>query len=97
MNIRPLNDRILVQRSDKELKSTGGILIPGTAAEKPILGQVIAVGSGRRLDNGSVRPLDVKKGDTILFGKYNGTEVKVDGNDYLVLKEDDVLAVLEKK
>lgn len=97
MNIRPLNDRILVQRSDKELKSTGGILIPDTAAEKPILGQVIAVGSGRRLENGSVRPLDVKKGDTILFGKYNGTEVKVDGNDYLVLKEDDVLAVLEKK
>lgn len=96
MKVRPLNDRILVKRSESETKSTGGILIPGSAAEKPILGQVIAVGSGRRLDNGKIRPLDVKKGDTILFGKYNGTEVKVDGSEYLMMKEDDVLAVLDK-
>jgi chaperonin GroES len=96
MKVRPLNDRILVKRSEQETKSTGGILIPDSAAEKPVLGQVIAVGSGRRLDNGKIRPLDVKKGDTILFGKYNGTEVKVDGNEYLMMKEDDVLAVLDK-
>lgn len=96
MKVRPLNDRILVKRSEQETKSTGGILIPDSAAEKPVLGQVIAVGSGRRLDNGKIRPLDVKKGETILFGKYNGTEVKVDGNEYLMMKEDDVLAVLDK-
>jgi chaperonin GroES len=95
MNIRPLHDRVLVKRSEEESKSPGGIVIPDTAAEKPIRGEVIAVGKGKLLDSGDVRPLDVKKGDKILFGKYTGTEVKLNGTEYLVMREDDIMAVLD--
>jgi len=95
MNIRPLHDRIIVKRMEEERMSAGGIVIPDSATEKPIKGEVIAVGNGKQLDNGEVRSLDVKKGDQILFGKYSGTEVKVDGEDLLVMKEDDVMAVIE--
>ena len=95
MKINPLHDRLLVKRLEEDRKSAGGILIPDTAPEKPIRGEVIAVGNGKVLDNGQVRPLSVKKGDKVLFGKYSGTEVKVDGTDYLVMREDDVMAVIE--
>lgn len=95
MKIRPLHDRVLVQRASEENVSKGGIVIPDTAAEKPIQGKVIAVGNGKLCDDGTVRKLDVKAGDRILFGKYSGTEVKVDGNEYLVMREDDIMAVLE--
>lgn len=95
MNIRPLHDRIVVKRLEEEKLSPGGIVIPDAAKEKPIKGEVIAVGSGKLLDNGEVRALDVKAGDKILFGKYAGTEVKVDGTDYLILREDDVMGVFE--
>jgi chaperonin GroES len=95
MKIRPLHDRIIVKRMEEERVSAGGIVIPDSATEKPIKGEVIAVGNGKLLDNGEVRALDVKKGDKILFGKYSGTEVKVDGQELLVMKEDDVMAVLE--
>jgi len=95
MKINPLHDRLLVKRLEEDRKSAGGILIPDTAAEKPSRGEVIAVGNGKLLDNGQVRPLGVKKGDKVLFGKYSGTEVKVDGTDYLVMREDDVMAVIE--
>jgi chaperonin GroES len=95
MNIRPLHDRIIVKRMEEERMSAGGIVIPDTAAEKPIKGEVIAVGNGKLLDNGEIRALDVKKGDKVLFGKYSGTEVKVDGDELLVMKEDDVMAVIE--
>jgi chaperonin GroES len=95
MNIRPLHDRVIVRRVEEERKSTGGILIPDTAAEKPTQGEVIAVGNGRIQDNGEIRPLDIKAGDKILFGKYSGTEVKVNGEDLLVMKEDDIMGVLE--
>lgn len=95
MNIRPLHDRVLVKRLEQETKSAGGIVIPDSAAEKPIRGEIIAVGNGKVLDDGKVRALDVKKGDTVLFGKYSGTEVKVDGQEYLVMREDDLMAVLE--
>lgn len=95
MNIRPLHDRILVRRAEEEQVSEGGIVIPDTAAEKPIRGEVVAVGKGKLLDDGSVRALDVKAGDKVLFGKYSGTEVKLDGDEYLVMREDDVMAVLE--
>jgi chaperonin GroES len=94
MAIRPLHDRVLVQRVKEEEKTKGGIIIPDTAKEKPIEGKVVAVGNGKLLDNGEVRKLDVKKGDKILFGKYSGTEVKVDGEDHLILREDDILAVV---
>ena len=96
MNIRPLHDRIIVKRMEEERMSAGGIVIPDTAAEKPIKGEVIAVGNGKLLDNGEIRALDVKKGDKVLFGKYSGTEVKVDGEEYLVMREEDVMAVIEK-
>jgi chaperonin GroES len=96
LKIRPLHDRVIIQRLEAETKSAGGIVIPDTAAEKPIRGKVVAVGKGKILENGSVRPLDVKVGDHILFGKYSGTEVKVDGEEYLVMREEDVMAVLEK-
>ena len=96
MKIRPLHDRVIVKRLEEERTSPGGIVIPDTAAEKPIQGKVIAVGKGKILENGTVRALDVKVGDHILFGKYSGTEVKVDGEDYLVMREEDVMAVLEK-
>jgi chaperonin GroES len=95
MNIRPLHDRVIVRRVEEERKSAGGIVIPDTAAEKPTQGEVIAVGNGRIQDDGEVRPLDVKAGDKILFGKYSGTEVKVNGEDLLVMKEDDIMGVLE--
>lgn len=96
MKIRPLHDRVIVKREDEERKSPGGIVIPDTAAEKPIRGKVIAVGKGKILEDGKVRPLDVKVGDKILFGKYGGTEVKVDGEELLVMREEDVMAVIEK-
>ena len=95
MKIRPLHDRVIVRREEEERTSAGGIVIPDTAAEKPIRGKVIAVGNGKVLDSGDVRPLDVKKGDTVLFGKYSGTEVKVDGEDLLVMREDDLMAVID--
>jgi chaperonin GroES len=96
MKIRPLHDRIVVKRLDEERKSPGGIVIPDTAAEKPIRGKVIAVGKGKLLDNGEVRPVDLKVGDQVLFGKYTGTEIKVDGDELLVMREDDVMGVFEK-
>jgi chaperonin GroES len=96
MNIRPLHDRVIVKRKEEELTSPGGIVIPDTAKEKPIRGEVIAVGKGKILDNGDQRPLDVKVGDEVLFGKYSGTEVKVEGGDLLVMREDDIMAVIEK-
>ena len=96
LKIRPLHDRVIIQRLEAETKSAGGIVIPDTAAEKPIRGKAIAVGKGKILENGTVRPLDVKVGDHILFGKYSGTEVKMDGEEYLVMREEDVMAVLEK-
>jgi chaperonin GroES len=95
MKIRPLHDRVLVKRWDEERTSPGGIVIPDTAAEKPIKGEVIAVGNGKILESGEVRKLDVKAGDKILFGKYSGTEVKVDGQEYLVMREDDIMAVID--
>ncbi len=95
MNIRPLHDRIIVKRMEEERMSAGGIVIPDSAAEKPSKGEVVAVGNGKQLDSGEIRALDVKAGDKVLFGKYSGTEVKVDGEDLLVMKEDDVMAVIE--
>ncbi len=94
--IRPLQDRVLIKRVKEEEKSKGGIIIPDTAKEKPIEGEVIAVGNGKVLDDGKVRPLDVKVGDRVLFGKYSGTEVKIDGEERVVLREDDILGVLVK-
>ena len=95
MKIRPLQDRIVVKRLEGESKTKGGIIIPDTAKEKPIEGKVVAVGNGKILKDGKVRPVDVKVGDTILFGKYSGTEVKIDGEEHLLIREDDVLAVTE--
>ncbi len=95
MNIRPLHDRIIIKRFEEERTSAGGIVIPDSAAEKPIKGEVIAVGNGKILENGETRALDVKKGDKVLFGKYSGTEVKVGADDYLVLREEDVMAIIE--
>jgi len=96
MKIRPLHDRVIVKREDEQRKSPGGIVIPDTAAEKPIRGKIVAVGKGKILEDGKVRPLDLKVGDKILFGKYGGTEVKVDGEELLVMREEDVMAVIEK-
>jgi chaperonin GroES len=95
MKVRPLHDRILVQRIDEETTSKGGIIIPDTAKEKPQQGKVIAVGGGRVNEDGKVTPLDVKKSDRVLFSKYAGTEVTLDGEEHLILREDDVLAILE--
>ena len=95
MNIRPLHDRVIVKRLEEEKTSAGGIVIPDSATEKPIQGEIIAVGNGKIMDNGEVRALEVKKGDKILFGKYSGTEVKVDGDELLVLREDDIMGVVE--
>lgn len=95
MAIRPLHDRIIVKRIEEEQKTKSGIIIPDTAKEKPLEGSVIAVGNGRKTDDGKVSPLDVKAGDKILFGKYAGTEVKIDGEEHLILREEDVLAVIE--
>ena len=94
MNIRPLHDRVVVQREAEENKSAGGIVIPDTASEKPTFGKVIAVGQGKVLDSGQVRPLEVQVGDRVLFGKYSGTEIKVEEEDYLILREDEILAKL---
>lgn len=96
MAIRPLHDRIIVKRLEEEQKTKGGIIIPDSAKEKPLEGAVIAVGNGRILENGQVRAMDVKKGDKILFGKYAGTEIKIDGEEHLILREDDVLAVISE-
>jgi chaperonin GroES len=96
MKIRPLSDRLVVKRTQEEEKTKGGIIIPDTAKEKPLEGLVVAVGSGKSLKNGKQVPLDVKAGDKVLFGKYSGTEVKVDGEELVLLREDDVLAVITK-
>jgi len=96
MKIKPLNDRILVKRLDEETKTKGGIIIPDTAKEKPAQGEVIAVGDGKMGDDGKRIPLQVKKGDRVLFSKYGGTEVKIDEEEYLVMREDDVLGIIEK-
>jgi chaperonin GroES len=95
MNIRPLHDRLVVKREAEERKSPGGIVIPDTATEKPVFGKVLAVGKGKVLENGDVRALDVKVGDKILFGKFSGTEVKMDGEELVVMREEDVMAVVE--
>ena len=95
MNIRPLHDRVIIKRLDSETKSTGGIVLPDSAAEKPSRGKVVAVGNGKQLDNGEVRTLDVKVGDEVLFGKYSGSEVKVDGDELIVMREDEIMAVIE--
>jgi chaperonin GroES len=97
MKIRPLHDRVIVKRLEEERTSPGGIVIPDSAAEKPSQGKVISAGKGKILENGTVRALDVKVGDKILFGKYSGTEVKVDGDDLLVMREEDIMAVIEGK
>ena len=94
--IRPLHDRVVVKRLDAENKSAGGIVIPDTAGEKPDQGEIVAVGNGKVLEDGKVRPLDIKAGDTILFSKYAGTEIKIDGEEHLILREEDVLGVIEK-
>src|SRR6266851_2713084 len=95
MHVRPLHDRILIQRLDEGEQKVGGIIIPDTAKEKPQQGKVIAAGNGKTKDDGKRIPLDVTAGDTILFGKYSGTEIKLDGEDYLIMREDEVLAVIE--
>ncbi len=95
MNLRPLNDRVVVKRVEEELKTAGGIIIPDTAKEKPIQGEVLSVGSGRIMEDGSKRPLDVKAGDRVLFGKYAGTEITLEGQEVLIMREDDILAIVE--
>ncbi len=95
MKIRPLHDRVIVQRIEEEEKTKGGIIIPDTAKEKPQEGKVIAVGAGKILENGTKVPLDVKVGDKILFGKYSGTEIKIEGEEFLMMREDDILGVIE--
>ena len=96
MNIRPLHDRVIIKRMEEERKSPGGIVIPDAAAEKPVRGEVKAAGKGKILENGEVRPLDVKEGDRVLFGKYSGTEIKIEGDEHLILREEDILGVIEK-
>jgi chaperonin GroES len=95
MKVRPLHERLIVQRSEEEEKTKGGIIIPDTAKEKPVEGKVIAVGTGRVKKDGTKLPLEVKKGDRVLYGKYAGTEIKIDGEEYLMMKEDDILAIIE--
>ncbi|MDX1656920.1 MAG: co-chaperone GroES [Candidatus Competibacteraceae bacterium] len=95
MNIRPLHDRVIVKRMEEETTTAGGIVLPGSAAEKPSQGTIQAVGRGKLLENGEVRPLDVKVGDKVLFGKYSGSEVKVAGEDLIVMREDEIMAVIE--
>ena len=95
MKIRPLHDRVILKRMEEETTSAGGIVIPDSAAEKPQRGEIVAAGTGKRLESGEVVPLDVKIGDTVLFGKYSGTEVKVDGSDLLVMREEDIMGVIE--
>ena len=93
MKLRPLHDRVIVERLEEEKKSAGGIIIPDAAKEKPMKGKVVAVGPGKRTDDGKLQPMDVKSGDTILFGKYSGTDVKIDGTEYVVMREDDIMGV----
>jgi len=95
MNVRPLQDRLVIRRVDESEQSKGGIIIPDTAKERPLQGEVIAVGSGKHLEDGTVVPLDVKKGDRVLFGKYAGTEINIDGKEHLILREDEVLGIIE--
>ncbi len=95
MKIRPLQDRVIVKRVEEDEKTKGGIIIPDTAKEKPIEGKVVAVGKGKVRDDGTVQPLDVKRGNRILFGKYAGTEIKVEGEEHLIMREDDILGVIE--
>lgn len=95
MNIRPLHDRAVIRRTEEQRTSPGGIVIPDSATEKPVRGEVVAVGKGKILENGDVRPMDISVGDRVLFGKYAGTEVKVNGEDLLVMREDDIMAVIE--
>jgi len=97
MKIRPLHDRVIVKRLEGDRASPGGIVIPDTAAEKPVQGKIVAVGKGRILENGQVRPCDVKVGDKILFGKYSGTEVKLEGEELVVMREEDLMAVIDSK
>lgn len=97
MKIRPLQDRVIIKRMEEERTSTGGIVIPDSATEKPIKGEVVAVGSGKILDNGEKRPVDLKVGDKVLFGKYSGTEVKINDEELLVMREDDIMGVIEGK
>lgn len=94
MKIRPLHDRVIIKRVEEETKSAGGIVLPGSAAEKPSQGEVLAVGNGKVLDNGEVRALEVKVGDKVLFGKYSGTEVKIDGDEVIVMREEDIMGIL---
>ncbi len=96
MKVRPLHDRLIVKRSEEEEKTKGGIIIPDTAKEKPVEGKVIAVGKGKTTEDGTTIPIEVKKGDRILFAKYAGTEVKIDGEEHLIMKEDDVLVIIEQ-
>ena len=96
MNIRPLQDRLIVKRIEEETKTAGGLIIPDTAKEKPQMGEIVAAGNGKKTDDGKVLPLDVKVGDKVLFGKYAGTEIKVEGQEYLMMREDDILGVVEK-
>jgi len=95
MKIRPLHDRVVVKRMEEERTSAGGIVIPDSATEKPVRGEILSVGKGKVAENGDVRPLDVKVGDKVLFGKYSGTEIKIDGEDVLVMREDDIMGVFE--
>jgi len=94
MNIRPLHDRVIVKRVEEETTSAGGIVLPGSATEKPSEGEVLAVGNGKQLDNGDVRALEVKVGDRVLFGKYSGNEVKIDGEELIVMREEDIMGIL---
>ena len=96
MNIRPLHDRLIVKRFEEEERTKGGIIIPDNAKEKPQQGEVIAVGSGKVLEDGKKAPLEVKKGDRVLFGKYSGTEIKIEGNEYLMMREEDILGIVER-
>ncbi len=95
MKVRPLHDRVIVKRIEEEETTKGGIIIPDTAKEKPSEGKVVAVGKGKLLENGNVQPLEVKKGDRILFGKYAGTDIKIDGEEHLIMREDDIIAIVE--
>jgi chaperonin GroES len=95
MNIRPLHDRVVVRRKEEETTTAGGIVLPGSATEKPVQGEVLAAGKGKILESGDVRPMDVKVGDVVLFGKYSGTEVKINGEEVLVMREEDIMGVIE--
>jgi chaperonin GroES len=97
MALKPLHDRIVIEAAHKEEKSAGGIILPDTAQEKPLRGKVLAVGPGKRLDSGQLAPVDVREGETVLYGKYSGTEVAVDGKDYIILRAEDVLAVVQEQ